>query len=294
MSAPVKRQGIAAKLILIEARIIMSGWNKRKTNRIRRILDDLYERYNWRRYVPGDPLMFLYDFSEVEDREIVALVASSLAYGNIKQIERSIDQVLQVMGSSPRQFLMGSTKGSLDYAFAGFKHRWTTGEDISSLLLGARGAVRKHGSLEACFMEGLGANDADVVPALEHFVDTVLPDGQNRILPSPCRGSACKRLNLFLRWMVREDRVDPGGWNRVPKSMLLMPLDTHINRVCSSMGMSTRKSADLKTTREITGIFRTIYPDDPVRYDFSLTRLSMRRDEDQEGIFSRLIAGDLE
>ena len=270
----------------------MTRLNKLKTKRMKVTLEGLYERYNWRRYVPGDPLMFLYDFTAAEDREIVALVASSLAYGNIKQIERSIDQVLQVMGSSPRQFLMGSTKCSLDYAFAGFKHRWTTGEDISTLLFGARGAVRKYGSLEACFMEGLGAKDADVVPALTQFVDMVLPGERNRILPSPRRGSACKRLNLFLRWMVREDRVDPGGWSEVPKSMLLMPLDTHIHRLCSSMGMSTRRSADLKTTREITGIFRAISPEDPVRYDFSLTRLSMRRDEDQEGVFSRLIAGN--
>jgi uncharacterized protein (TIGR02757 family) len=259
---------------------------------MRGTLEGLYERYNWRRYVPGDPLMFLYDFTDVKDREIVALVASSLAYGNIKQIERGIYQVLQVMGSSPRQFLMGSTKGSLDYAYAGFKHRWTTGEDISSLLFGARGAVRRYGSLETCFIDGLGENDDDVVPALTHFVDMVLPDERNRILPSPCRGSACKRLNLFLRWMVREDRVDPGGWSEVPKSMLLMPLDTHIHRLCSSMGMSARRAADLKTTREITGIFKSISPEDPVRYDFALTRLSMRRDEDQEGVFSRLIAGN--
>ncbi len=284
-----KARGIAAWSILIEAKIIMTKLNKRKTKRMRGILEGLYERYNWRRYVPGDPLMFLYDFTDVKDREIVALVSSSLAYGNIKQIERGVDQVLRVMGSSPRQFLMGSTRRSLDYAFAGFKHRWTTGEDVSSLLFGARGAVRKYGSLEACFMDGLEPKDADIVPALTHFVDKVLTGERNRFLPSPSRGSACKRLNLFLRWMVREDRVDPGGWNEVPKSMLLMPLDTHIHRLCSGMGMSTRRSADLKTTREITEIFRTISPEDPVRYDFALTRLSMRRDEDQEGVLSRLL-----
>ena len=282
-------QIMAAGPILTEAKIIMTILNNREIKRMRGTLEGLYERYNWRRYVPGDPLMFLYDFTDVKDREIVALVASSLAYGNIKQIERSIDRLLQIMGSTPRQFLMGSTKGALDFAFAGFKHRWTTGEDISSLLFGARGAVRKFGSLEACFMDGLGAKDADIIPALTHFVDMVLPGERNRILPSPGRGSACKRLNLFLRWMVREDRVDPGGWSEVPKSMLLMPLDIHIHRLCSGMGMSTRRSADLKTTREITGIFRTISPEDPVKYDFALTRLSMRRDEDQEGVLSRLL-----
>jgi uncharacterized protein (TIGR02757 family) len=263
----------------------------REAKRMRVILDELYDRYTWRRYVSGDPLVFLYDFADVRDREIVALVASSLAYGNVKQIERSIDRALQIMGSGPRQFIMNSTRQSLEYAFAGFKHRWTTGEDLSELLFGARGAVREHGSLEACFMEGFDEAEGDVAPALARFVDRILPGARNRILPSPCKGSACKRLNLFLRWMVREDRVDPGGWSGVPKSMLLVPLDTHIHRVCSSMGMSTRRAADLKTVREITEAFRRISPEDPVKYDFALTRLSMRRDEDQEGVLSRLIAG---
>ena len=281
---------MAAKSMLTEAKRTMTRLDEREIRLMRETLEGLYDRYNWRRYVPGDPLMFLYDFEDVGDREIAGLVASSLAYGNIKQIERSVDRVLRVMGDSPRRFLMDSTKRSLDRAFAGFKHRWTTGEDISSLLLGARDAVRKHGSLEASFMKGLGKDDGDVVPALTRFVEDVMLGSGNRILPSPCRGSACKRLNLYLRWMVREDRVDPGGWSGVPTSMLLMPLDIHINRLCTSMGMSTRKSADLKTTREITGFFRSISPEDPVKYDFALTRLSMRRDEDQEGVLSRLVS----
>jgi uncharacterized protein (TIGR02757 family) len=187
---------------------------------------------------------------------------------------------------------MESTRRSLARDFAGFKHRWTTGEDISALLFGVMGVIGEYGSLEECFIGGMEAGDTDVIPALTRFVDRIMPRNDSRILPSPCKGSACKKLNLFLRWMVREDRVDPGGWDAVPRIMLLMPLDTHIYRVCSGMGMSTRKSADLKTTREITGIFRAISPKDPVKYDFALTRLSMRRDEDQNGIFSRLVSGN--
>ena len=100
--------------------------------------------------------------------------------------------------------------------------------------------------------------------------------------PSPERGSACKRINLFLRWMVRKDRVDPGGWDKVPRSMLIIPLDTHMYHICTGLNMTCRKSADMTTAVEITEAFRKIAPEDPVRYDFSLTRLGIRKDADPD------------
>ena len=254
-------------------------------------LEQLYQRYTHRRYASDDPVTFLYDYPDVKDREIVALLASSLAYGNVKQIGRSIGSALEIIGGEPRRFVMESGKGALRRSFDGFKHRWTTGGEVAALLLGAKEAIDAYGSLEECFVKGLDPKSEDIVGALTSFVGKLSPLGAEGMLPSPCRGSACKRLNLFLRWMVREDRVDPGGWKGVPRSMLLMPLDTHIYRICTGMGISNRRSADLKTAREITGFFRRISPDDPVKYDFALTRLSMRRDEDEEGVLARLIAG---
>jgi uncharacterized protein (TIGR02757 family) len=99
-------------------------------------------------------------------------------------------------------------------------------------------------------------------------------------VPSPVGGSACKRLNLFLRWMVRQDGVDPGGWDNVPQSKLIVPVDTHMHRICLRLGLTTRKQANMATALEITEGFRALAPDDPVRYDFSLTRLGIRRDAD--------------
>jgi uncharacterized protein (TIGR02757 family) len=263
----------------------------RNLERIGGTLEDIYERYNRRRYVGSDPLGSLYRFERTEDREIAALVSSSLAYGNVKQIESSIERIQNIMGDSPKNFLMGSTDRSLSLSFAGFKHRWTTGEDISWLLAGARRVIREHGSLENCFLSRYDKEDADIVPALTGFVEELTCGGQNSLVPSPCRGSACKRWNLFLRWMVRRDRVDPGGWEGVSASQLIVPLDIHMFRTCTGIGMSDRKTADLKAAREITNAFKKISPEDPVKYDFALTRVSMRRNEGREGALYRLLLG---
>ena len=264
---------------------------RRNLDRIHGTLEEVYDRFNSRRYVGSDPLGSVYRFDRAEDRELAALVSSSLAYGNVKQIERSVERIMDIMGDSPKSFVMGSTDHSLRFSFAGFKHRWTTGDDISRLLGGAREVLREHGSLENCFLSGYSGEDKDIVPALTRFVDELTGGEQSRLAPSPCRGSACKRWNLFLRWMVRRDSVDPGGWDGVSASRLIVPLDTHMFRICTEMGMSKRKTADLKTAREITEVFRSMSPEDPVKYDFALTRVSMRRDEGQEGALYRLLLG---
>jgi len=152
--------------------------------------------------------------------------------------------------------------------------------------------MRARGSLDECFLSGHDEDEADIVPALTRFVDELTGGEPSRLAPSPCKGSACKRWNLFLRWMVRKDRVDPGGWEGVRASQLLVPLDTHMFRVCTGMGMSKRKTADLKAVREITDAFKNISPEDPVKYDFALTRVSMRRNEGEEGALFRLLTGE--
>ncbi|MFH1538769.1 MAG: TIGR02757 family protein [bacterium] len=257
-------------------------------------LFDLYERYNRREYVSPDPLQFLYDYGDVRDREVVGLVASSLAYGRVAQILKSVSKVLARMGPSPAGFLRDSQPKALRREFgeahsADFKHRFTTGEDLSAMLIGAKRAVENHGSLEACFAAGLREGDDTVLPALAHFVGELGLGNHksNYLLPSPEKGSACKRLNLFLRWMARKDEVDPGGWDGVSPSRLIVPLDTHMHRCCLSMGLTERKQADLKTAVEITGVFKKISPEDPVKFDFSLTRLGIRDELDFRGFLEK-------
>jgi len=248
-------------------------------------LDSLYEMYNHRRYVHPDPLEFLYDYPDIRERELAGLIASSLAYGRVTQILKSVSSVLEKMAPSPRSFLLDSTPKSLLACFSGFRHRFTTGDEMAHMLLGAKQAIERHGSLYDCFLAGFNEQNDSVIPALSAFVNELTgtaAKGMNSLLPSPERGSACKRINLFLRWMVRKDRVDPGGWNKVPRSMLIIPLDTHMYHICTGLNMTCRKNADISTAIEITEAFRKIAPEDPVRYDFSLTRLGIRKDADLE------------
>jgi len=248
-------------------------------------LEALYSTYNRRCYVHPDPLEFLYDFHDPLDVEVVGFIASSLAYGNVKQILRSVSLVLTRMGPCPSAFLINSPFTRIADAFSDFKHRFTRGEDLARLLWGVRLIIEKHGSLQKCFLSRLHRDDHTVIPALSAFVENVFPEGCDFLIPSPGRGSACKRLNLFLRWMVRRDEVDPGGWDGVPPSKLLVPLDTHMHRIAIMLGLTKRKQADLRTAIEITEAFREVSPKDPVRYDFVLTRFGIRKDLDQTALF---------
>ncbi len=252
-------------------------------------LNELYARYDSRDHVDPDPLLFLFGYQNVRDREVVGLIASSLAFGSVRQIIKSIGKVLGQMGDSPADYVMGSSGDSLKSDMGGFRHRWADENDLIDLLAGTGRVIREHGSLEKSFMRGFSHQDEDVVPALISFVSEIVGDEKvNRLLPSPARGSACKRLNLFLRWMVRVDGVDPGGWKAVPASKLLIPLDVHMHRLGILLGMTDRKQGDLKTAREITDGLREYALDDPVKYDFALTRLGIRRDDDREKLLMKL------
>jgi uncharacterized protein (TIGR02757 family) len=245
-------------------------------------------KYNKRELVHPDPLEFLYRYENAGDREIAGLIASSLAYGNVKQILKSVSKILDETGS-PRDFLMDSGRNGIASAFSGFKHRFTTGKDLSGMLMSAKSAIEKYGSLENCFMSGMKKSDVDIIPALRDFarkLSSEFSGGENFLLPCPDRGSACKRLNLYLRWMVREDDVDPGGWKRVPRSKLLIPLDIHMWNICRDAGFTERKQANLKSVLEITAKFAEINPEDPVKYDFTLSRFGIRDELEYADIYS--------
>lgn len=251
-------------------------------------LEQLFSLYQGRQWVHPDPLEFLYLYPEKRDREIVGFIASSLAYGRVAQILKSVSAVLEKMGTSPCDFVLSSTDAGLEKTFAGFKHRFTTTEDLIHLLRGARAVCKHFGSFYNCFMEAYQDQQDSVHEALCFLVDELRKTDSratNSLLPLPERGSACKRLHLFLRWMVRKDDVDPGGWPDVSPSKLIVPLDIHMHRTCSLLGMTTRKQGDLKTAMEITRAFRYLSPEDPVKYDFVLTRLGIRKDCDPEELF---------
>lgn len=253
-------------------------------------LEKIYLKYNYRKYVHPDPLEFLYDYSNAGDREIVGLIASSLAYGRVSQILKSVSKVLKVLNPSPRDFLMDSSFNKESRVFIDFKHRFTTGHEVLCLLLKIRGVLKKYGSINYCFLDGYSKNDATIIPALLNFIKTLdsLSSGDCcSLVPSYTGNSAFKRLNLYLRWMVRKDRVDPGDWKNIPSSKLIVPLDTHMHHISKMLGFTKRKQADLKAAIEISESFKTIDEDDPVKYDFGLTRLGMNK-EDKKWIKNNL------
>lgn len=249
--------------------------------KIRDRLEAVYESFNKREFVHPDPLEFLYQYNEPEDREIAGLVASSLAYGKVASILKSVSRVLDFMEPSPRAFLENASNESIKKACSGFAHRFAKGSHLCAMLAGTKGCVEAHGSLYECFLSGHKKKDETVLPALALFTNEILKYAEGspgHLLPSPERGSACKRLNLFLRWMGRNDGVDPGGWDELRPSKLIVPLDVHMHRISTRLGLTSRKSADMRTALEITAGFRKIVPDDPVRYDFALTRFGIRND----------------
>lgn len=248
-------------------------------------LDTLYTRCNKRSYIHPDPLEFVYKYADPEDREVVGLISACLAYGRVAQILKSIESVLGVLAKSPHRTLREADEGWLRSEFKGFQHRWTTGAELASLLYGVGRLVERHGSLQKCFLEHQPENAETTLPGLTGFVRELREVGggaPSSLISSPEKGSACKRLHLYLRWMVRQDRVDPGCWADVSPRLLIVPLDTHIHRMGRSLGMTDRKQANLRAALEVTRAFRKIAPDDPVRYDFALTRLGIRGEMEPE------------
>ena len=249
---------------------------------LKKTIHTLYNQYNKRGYVHPDPLEFLYLYKEIRDREIVGLIASSLAYGRVKQILNSVSFVLDKMNPSPHVFIKNSSYKSFCKVFEGFTHRFATGDHLAALLWGIKNVIAKYGSLNECFVYGLSPNDDTVIPAMTFFTGQLIAGRSEpgHLVALPEKGSACKRMNLFLRWMVRKDSVDPGGWKNIPLSKLVIPLDTHMHKISLKLGLTAKKQANMNTALEITSRFRQLVPDDPVKYDFVLTRLGIRDDMD--------------
>src|SRR4030042_572803 len=262
----------------------------KKISQIKSCLERLYARYNPRGFVGDDPLQFVYNYSSPADMEIAGFLAAALAYGRVRQIQKRLADLLGRMGDSPNAFVRDFGKAERKI-LTGFKHRFTTGQDISDLLQLLKNVFEQDGGIEKHFMLGYNKNDADILPALSRFCDSLkqkyacehngrVSRGLKYLLTSPTDGSACKRLNLFLRWMVRDDDVDLGLWKSVAKAKLIVPIDVHISRLCGILGFHNRKTVSLSTALEITKSFSGIEPADPVKYDFALTRVGIVEDCD--------------
>lgn len=259
-----------------------------RRERLRLVLDQIYDTYTRADLIHADPVHFPRRFVRVADREVVALLAASLAYGRVAQIARNFEELLHRMGGEPSRFVMESAPAALRAGLKTFRHRWTAGDDIAGLLIGVRRLRETEGSLEAALRARIAPADDSLLPALSAWVKALQGAGPTGrpLLADPARGSACKRLHLFLRWMVRQDPVDPGGWMSIDAALLLTPVDVHMHRVGQGLRFTCCRQAGLRSVLEITGGFRAINASDPVKYDFALTRFGILQSIDTSQLLS--------
>jgi uncharacterized protein (TIGR02757 family) len=259
----------------------------RASRSLKPVLDRLYADFD-ARHSAEDPVWRVHRFERSDDREVVAFIASALAFGRVQSVINSIEGMLQVMGPSPAQFVRDFTPSRDRDCFKHLVHRWTNGADFAALVWVLHQMIEQSGSIENFFVEGLSADAVDVGAALQSFstralaLDVRAVYGRKKPKPGvayffsrPSSGGACKRLNLFLRWMVREDQVDLGVWKKISPGQLIVPLDTHIIRVGRCLRLTKLKSPGWRMAAGITASLRALDPVDPVKFDFSICHLGM-------------------
>ena len=248
---------------------------------LRERLDELVTTFDASTISP-DPLELVHRYSDPLDQEVAGLIAAAFAYGRAEIIVANIGGVLAKMGPSPFAYLKRiADSGQRIEDFRGFSHRFHKTVDLVLFLSCIAAAIKTHGSLGQLFRTCYDARDADVGPSLTRFIDELRspirypPSAIRYLLTSPRDGSACKRMLLYLRWMVRRHPPDLGLWTFVDPAKLVMPVDTHIHRIATFLGLNRRKSADWKTARALTTRLAKFDSADPIRYDFALCRLGI-------------------
>jgi uncharacterized protein (TIGR02757 family) len=243
--------------------------------RLRRYLNQILRRYHCAAQTAQDPVGFVRRYTDLADREIAALVAASLAFGSLRGILRSVERVLSRLGPHPAKAVVPRPERTawLHERLEGFRHRWVDSVSLIALLEAAGDLQARDGSLERTFRHAWEGADR-AWQALDSFVHQFYAFAGTtplqRLWPDPCRGSACKRVWLFLRWMTRRDEVDPGGWDVIRPSDLRIPLDVHTFRAARRLGWTRRKRPDRVAAEEVTHALRCLCPRDPVLYDFAL------------------------
>lgn len=238
--------------------------------------------------ISPDPLQFLHLFNDERDIEVFGFIASIFAYGNVKQIINSLERIKTITQEKPYNYVIKfSNKDNKD--FKGLKHRFYTENDIQILFLVLSCIYHDYGSLKNLFLKFHNPSEPNLKNSISQFsscfIKTVMKQtNQNKVsrgikfmFPNPEKGSACKRMNLFLRWMVRKDELDFGLWNEISTSKLIIPVDTHIAKICKSLKLTNRNNVNWKMAEEITEKLKKFDPIDPVKYDFALCHIGMRK-----------------
>ena len=247
------------------------------------VLDQFYRDFDFAGTVVRDPIEFPHAYPAPEDREIAGLLAAAFAYGNVNLFKPVVRRLLSAMGGSPFRFIRKFNIDRDCRLFAGIKYRFNENADIVAFFYVLHELLKKAGSVEAAFRKHYRNDDINIGNALIGLINDMLaidtspvygsnlkPPGLRQLITSPDKGSACKRMNLYLRWMIRDKDIDFGVWKDIPKDRLIIPLDTHIGRISRCLGLTGRASNDWKTAVEITASLKKLDPEDPLKYDFAL------------------------
>lgn len=258
---------------------------------LREPLERLYREFDYGARIARDAIEFPRRYSAPDDREVVGLLTACLAYGRVDLFGRQLERILRPMGSSPAAFMREFEPRRHAIAFDGFVYRFNRPRDLVAFCVATRDLLARHGTLEKAFAAGDHDPAGPIRSALERFargyweanVRDLFPRGRlsrgyKHLFPLPSAGGACKRLHLFLRWMVRRGEPDFGLWTSVSPARLLMPVDTHVENMGRSIGLTRRRSRNWRMVEDITARLALVDPNDPVKYDFALCHKRMSGD----------------
>ncbi len=254
---------------------------KRTSEELMTYLDNLVETYNKTSFIKDDPISIPKKFRKKQDKEIMGFWVAMLSWGQRITIINKANELVKLMDNAPYDFILNHEEKDRKI-FADFKHRTFQYTDTLYFLSFFQAYYKKHKSLETAFTSGMHEDDVNVENGIKQFHDTFFsldyaPQRTRKHVSTPTRNSKCKRINMFLRWMVRKDKnkVDFGIWKNIKTSQLLIPLDVHVERVGRALGLIERKQNDWKTVLELTERLREFCPEDPVKYDFALFGLGV-------------------
>lgn len=245
---------------------------------LKSFLDEKVLQYNTLDFIESDPVQIPHLFSQKEDIEIAGFLSATIAWGNRKMIIKNSHKMMDLMGNSPYDFVMSHTSTDLE-RLESFVHRTFNGQDFASFIKGLQHIYKNHNGLEAVFAQHQEPNSMQ--KSISEFKKLFFEiEHQNRTqkqISDPMNNSAAKRINMYLRWMCRQDHkgVDFGIWKSISPSLLSCPLDVHSGNVARKLGLLTRKQNDGKALAELDAKLRELDPNDPVKYDFALFGLGV-------------------
>ncbi len=243
-----------------------------------------YKFFNKKNISP-DPVDFLHLYNNYYDIEISGIISSVFAFGNVKQINRILNQLHLLMNNRPYDFVMNFNYKSEKNLFKGIIHRFYSSDDIAKLFYILNKIYITYKSMKYFFLLYYFSDDRNLKNSISFFSRNLLGilDSKDKnsaikfMFPDPLKGSACKRMNLFLRWMVRKDDIDLGLWREIPTSKLVIPIDTHVARICKSLGLTKRKNISWNMAEEITENLKKFDSEDPVKYDYAICHIGIEK-----------------